>query len=390
MFEFLINKFIKDSNNTKDNEVRNSYGFFGGIIGITVNIILFIIKFSVGMIVSSVAISADAFNNLSDAGSSFVTILGFKLASKPADKEHPFGHGRIEYLSALIVAFMVMLVGFQFIKTSFDKIISPVPVAFEFVPFILLLVSIVLKIWLSRFNKYVGEKINSAALRAASMDALGDVFTTSCVAISFLAAKFISFPIDGYIGLAVALFIVYSGFNLIKDTIDPLLGEAPDPELVKSIQSMILSYDNILGTHDLVIHNYGPGKCMASIHAEIPSEISVVKIHEIIDKAEREISKELKIYLVIHIDPICQLEGETQDAYDEVQRIISQYNYIDSIHDFRVIGEGSIKNLVFDVLLNMSVKCPLKKRELADLISKQVKEKHPAYNCIITIDTNYI
>lgn len=390
MFEFLINKFIKDSNNTKDNEVRNSYGFFGGIIGITVNIILFIIKFSVGMIVSSVAISADAFNNLSDAGSSFVTILGFKLANKPADKEHPFGHGRIEYLSALIVAFMVMLVGFQFIKTSFDKIISPVPVAFEFVPFILLLVSIVLKIWLSRFNKYVGEKINSAALRAASMDALGDVFTTSCVAISFLAAKFISFPIDGYIGLAVALFIVYSGFNLIKDTIDPLLGEAPDPELVKSIQSMILSYDNILGTHDLVIHNYGPGKCMASIHAEIPSEISVVKIHEIIDKAEREISKELKIYLVIHIDPICQLEGETQDAYDEVQRIISQYNYIDSIHDFRVIGEGSIKNLVFDVLLNMSVKCPLKKRELADLISKQVKEKHPAYNCIITIDTNYI
>ena len=153
---------------------------------------------------------------------------------------------------------------------------------------------------------------------------------------------------------------------------------------------MILSYDNILGTHDLVIHNYGPGNCMASIHAEIPSEISVVKIHEIIDKAEREISKELKIYLVIHIDPICQLEGETQDAYDEVQRIISQYNYIDSIHDFRVIGEGSIKNLVFDVLLNMSVKCPLKNRELADLISKQVKEKHPAYNCIITIDTNYI
>lgn len=390
MFEFLISKFIKNSNNTKDNAVRNSYGFFGGIIGITVNIILFIIKFSVGIIVSSVAICADAFNNLSDAGSSFVTILGFKLASKPADKEHPFGHGRLEYLSALIVAFMVMLVGFQFIKTSFNKIISPVPVTFEFIPFILLLISIFLKIWLSRFNKYVGEKINSAALKAASIDALGDVFTTSCVAVSFLAAKFIPFPIDGYIGMAVALFIVYSGFNLIKDTIDPLLGEAPDPELVKSIQSMILSYDNILGTHDLVIHNYGPGKCMASIHAEIPSEISVVKIHEIIDKAEREISKELKIYLVIHIDPICHLEGETQDAYDEVQRIISQYDYIDSVHDFRVIGEGSIKNLVFDVLLNMSVKCPLKKKELADLISKQVQEKHPAYNCIITIDTNYV
>ncbi|NRZ22977.1 cation diffusion facilitator family transporter [Clostridium beijerinckii] len=227
-FELIVNKFVKDNSNVKDDTVRNSYGVLGGIIGIVVNIILFIIKLSVGVIVSSIAIMADAFNNLSDAASSLITILGFKLSNKPADREHPFGHGRIEYLSALIVAFMVMLVGLQFIKSSFERIVNPSPVAFELVSFILLIVSIFFKIWLSKFNKFIGEKINSSALKAASTDALGDVFTTTCVAISFLASKFTSFPIDGYIGMFVALFIVYAGFNLVKDTINPLLGEAPE------------------------------------------------------------------------------------------------------------------------------------------------------------------
>ena len=207
-FELLINKFIKDKNNIKNDKVRNSYGLLGGIVGILVNVLLFIIKLSVGVIVSSIAITADAFNNLSDAASSLITILGFKLSSMPADKEHPFGHGRLEYLSALIVAFMVMLVGLQFIKTSFNKIVNPEPVIFDFIPFILLFVSIFLKLWLSKFNKYVGDKINSSALKAASVDALGDVFTTSCVVLSFLASKFTTLPIDGYVGLAVAIFIV--------------------------------------------------------------------------------------------------------------------------------------------------------------------------------------
>ena len=216
--QFLVNKFIKDHDNIHDIKVRNSYGFLGGIIGILVNLVLFTIKLSVGLITSSISITADAFNNLSDAASSIITILGFKLSSMPADKEHPFGHGRIEYISALIVAFMVMLVGVQFIKSSFQKIINPDIVVFELIPFILLLVSILLKVWLSRFNKHIGNTINSSALKAASVDALGDVFTSSCVAISFLAAKFTSIPIDGYMGMGVALFIVYSGFKLIKET----------------------------------------------------------------------------------------------------------------------------------------------------------------------------
>ncbi|NMF04247.1 cation diffusion facilitator family transporter [Clostridium beijerinckii] len=389
LFELIVNKFIKDNSNVKDDKVRNSYGMLGGIIGIIVNIILFIIKLSVGLIVSSIAIMADAFNNLSDAASSLITILGFKLSNKPADREHPFGHGRIEYLSALIVAFMVMVVGLQFIKSSFERIVNPSPVIFELVSFILLIVSIFFKIWLSRFNKFVGEKINSSALKASSADALGDVFTTTCVAISFLASKFTSFPIDGYIGMFVALFIVYAGFNLVKDTINPLLGEAPDPELVESIEKMVLSYDNILGSHDLIVHNYGPGKCMASIHAEIPGNINVVDIHEVIDKAEREISKALKIYLVIHIDPICIIEGEVKEAYDEILSIIEKYDYIESIHDFRVVGEGDIKNLIFDVVIEPSKKLSITDTELINIISEGVKKYHPSYNCVITIDKHY-
>ncbi|MEW9989669.1 cation diffusion facilitator family transporter [Clostridium butyricum] len=387
--QFLVNKFIKDHDNTHDIKVRNSYGFLGGIIGILVNVVLFTIKLSVGLITSSISITADAFNNLSDAASSIITILGFKLSSMPADKEHPFGHGRIEYISALIVAFMVMLVGVQFIKSSFQKIINPDIVVFELIPFILLLVSILLKVWLSRFNKHIGDTINSSALKAASVDALGDVFTSSCVAISFLAAKFTSIPIDGYMGMGVALFIVYSGFNLVKETLNPLLGEAPDPELVNAINEKVMSYDNILGTHDLIIHNYGPGRCMCSIHAEIPSDISLVKIHEIIDKAERDISNELNIYLVIHIDPICIIEGEVKEIYDYIQDYLNNFEYVDSIHDFRVIGEGEYKNIIFDVVIDTSKKISLSDGEIKSNINDHVQKVHPDYRTLITVDKHY-
>lgn len=388
--KFLVTKFIKDSDNTTDDKVRNSYGILGGIVGIIINFLLFLIKISVGLLSSSIAIIADAFNNLSDAASSVITIVGFKMASKPADKEHPFGHGRIEYISALIVAFMVMLVGLQFIKSSITRIISPEPVNFEIIPFVLLLISIGLKFWLSGFNKFIGNKINSSALKAASIDALGDVFTSITVSISFLASKFTSIPIDGFIGLIVAGFIVYSGFSLIKETLNPLLGEAPDPELVKDINKMVLSYEHITGVHDLIIHNYGPGKCMASIHAEIPANIDIMKIHEVIDKAEREISKKLKIYLVIHMDPICVIEGEVKKAHDEILKLIDEYDYIDSIHDFRIVGEGSYKNLIFDLVLNNSLKISFNDDDIINAVSSRVKLIHPEYNCIITLDKHYL
>ena len=385
--EILTRKLVKNYKDIENEKTRNSYIYVGGLVGIVCNLILTVVKITVGIISGSVSILADGFNNLSDMASSLITMIGMKLANRPADKEHPFGHGRIEYLSALVVAFMVMLVGVQFIKTSVERIIHPVAVVFEILPFILLIISLLIKFWLSRFNKFVGEKINSSALKAASVDALGDVFTSSCVIISFLAAKFTTFPIDGYMGVVVSLFILYAGFSLVKDTISPLLGEVPDEELVKSIKQGVLSYENIIGVHDLIIHNYGVGKCMASIHAEIPSNVDLITIHEIIDTAEREISKKLNIYLVIHMDPMCIHDEKVNGIKKEVQDILLKYESIKSMHDFR-ITEGNDKiNIIFDVEVDAyDINTKEKENKLRSDIQKDIKNLDSLYNCVITID----
>lgn len=389
--KFLVNTFVKNNENIKDPKVRNNYGNLGGIVGIIINFMLFLIKFFVGMFVGSIAISADAFNNLSDAGSSVITIIGFKMANKPADAEHPFGHGRIEYLSALIVAFLVMLVGVQFIKSSIERIFNPTVVTFELVPFILLLISIGFKVWLSTFNKYIGNKINSSALKAAAADSLGDVFTSSTVVISFLISKFTTFPIDGYIGVFVALAILYAGFGLVKETLNPLLGEAPDPELVNDICEKVLSYPLISGVHDLIVHNYGPGRIIASLHAEIPSDIDIMEIHNTIDIAEREVSRDLNIHLVIHMDPICVITDEIKEAWDCVEKILRRYPEIKSMHDFRIVGEGDYKNLIFDIVVSPSSSKNSKKQDkMLEDIKNSIREEHPQYNCVITLDYDYM
>ncbi|MGL6104972.1 cation diffusion facilitator family transporter [Romboutsia sp.] len=388
--EILVKTFIKDKENIQKEYVRNKYGYLAGVVGIVLNLFLFIVKISVGVLTSSIAVTADAFNNLSDMASSVVTIIGFKLASIPPDKEHPFGHGRLEYISALVVAFMVMIVGVQFIKSSIERILNPVPIKFEIIPLILLIASILVKAWLSRFNKYVGEKIDSSALKAAALDALGDVFTSSCVVISFFAAKFTNLPIDGYVGIVVSLAILYAGYSLVKETISPLLGEAPDPELVKAINQGVLSYENVNGVHDLIIHNYGVGKCIASIHAEIPADIDIMTIHDIIDTAEREISEKLKIHLVIHMDPICIENEEIATAREEVEKIIKYNPVIKSMHDFRIIGHGEHKNLIFDVVVdNEKLTKIMSEEDLKENIEKCIKDVHPEYNCVITIDREY-
>ena len=384
---FLVEKFIKNGENVQREDVRNNYGYLAGIVGIFINLLLFIVKISVGLLTSSIAVTADAFNNFSDMASSVITIVGFKLASIPPDKEHPFGHGRLEYISALIVAFMVMLVGVQFIKSSIERILNPMPIKFQFVPFFLLTISIFAKFWLSRFNKFIGTKINSSALKAASVDALGDVFTSSCVVISFLAAKFTTLPIDGYIGVLVSLAILYAGFSLVKETISPLLGEAPDPELISAINKHVLSYKHITGVHDLIVHNYGVGRCIASIHAEIPASIDIMTIHDVIDEAEREISRDLKVHLVIHMDPICIETEEVSTAREEVEKIIESHSSIKSMHDFRVVGSGDSKNLVFDIVVFHESTMPDEK--LKEYITKSIKGIHPNYNCIITVDRDY-
>lgn len=387
----LIKKFIKNYSDTKSKKVRERYGYLGGIVGGLVNLILFGIKFTVGITVNSIAVTADAFNNLSDVGSSVVTIFGFKLSSKPADKEHPFGHGRIEYISGLVVAFLVLLVGFEFVQSSFDRIKNPTTVEFSFVPFILLLVSILFKIRLSRFYKNVGERINSSALKASGVDALSDVISSATVAFSLLISRFTTLPIDGYIGMVVSAVILYAGYNLIKDTLNPLLGSPPDEELVESIEKMLLDYEHIGGVHDLIVHNYGPGRIIASIHAEVPLDISVVKIHEIIDRAEKEISAELDIYLVIHMDPITTNDKEILAAKDDLTEALKAVNVVKSFHDFRVVGEGENKNLIFDVVVGSEH--ILKKDEEIKLqkeIDFQLKKVHPNYNAIITVDKDYL
>ena len=384
---FLIKRFVKNYDNVSDVKVRGSYANLAGIVGIITNLMLFIIKLSVGLFSNSISILADAFNNLSDAASSIITIIGFKMSNKPADAEHPFGHGRIEYITAMIVSFMVMLVGLQFVKTSFQKIINPTPVTFELLPFILLLISIGFKFWLSKFNKSIGNKINSSTLKATATDAMGDVFTSTTVVISFLISKFTTLPIDGYIGIIVALAIVYSGFSLIKETLSPLLGEPPDPALVSDITDMVMSYDNITGIHDLIVHNYGPGRIMASIHAEIPSNIDIMEIHHIIDTAEREISKKLNIYLVIHMDPICVDTDEIIEARNMVQDVLSKYEEVKSFHDFRVVGDHDKKNLIFDI--EVCPKCLANESSSSQLLSnieKDIKKKSPEYRCVITVD----
>jgi cation diffusion facilitator family transporter len=388
--KLLVNTFIKDKNNTKDEKTRTSYGLLAGIVGIIINIILFIVKFTVGIVSNSIAVTADAFNNLSDSASSLITIIGFKFSNKPADEEHPFGHGRIEYISAMIVAFMVMLVGFQFVKASFDKIINPQAVNFELIPFILIVLSILTKIWISKFNSYIGKAINSSALKASSLDALGDVVTSSTVALSLLMSRWTSFPIDGYIGILVALFILYSGYKLVKETLNPLLGEAPDGELVNEIKQKVLTYEYISGTHDLIIHNYGPGRCMASIHAEVPADINIVKMHDIIDRAEKEISSALNIYLVIHMDPINVNDDDILLTQNQILNILTKFPIFKSLHDFRVVGEDSHKNLIFDIVVNSSQKLTKQDEEsLKQNICSEVKNSYPFYNCIITIDKDF-
>lgn len=386
----LIKMFIKNPNKLEDETVRTSYGYMASIVGVIANIILFVVKLMIGLITASIAITADAFNNLSDAISSVITIVGFKFAAMPADKEHPYGHGRFEYIAALIVAFIVMIVGFEFARTSFERIIHPSPVKFALIPFILLIVTIFIKIWLSIFNKTIGKKINSAALKATALDALGDVFASTCVAISLLLAKFTSFPIDGYVGVAISLFIIYAGISLIKETINPLIGEAPDPEFVKKIEEKILSYKYISSVHDLIIHNYGVGKSMASIHVEFPSDVDILEMHNIIDEAEREMSEHYNLYLTIHMDPIYLAKGQHAIVKSEIEKMVEYNPIIKSMHDFRIIECSDRTDLRFDIVVNGNKsKNVMTDEELISFIKTEIESKYPTYKIIITIDKEF-
>ena len=352
MSEYLLNLVTEGNEDYTDGKVRSQIGYFSGIVGLVINLLLSIVKLIIGLMASSIAVTADAFNNLSDAASSVMTMVGFKLSSAPPDKEHPYGHGRIEYLTALMIAVMVMLVGFQFIKSSISRIINPQPVNFQWIPFMFLVMSIVSKIWLSAFNKKLGDKISSAALKATAADAMGDVFTTFVVALSLLLSLVTSYPIDGYIGVLVSILILYSGFSLVRETISPLIGEAPDKELIDAINKGVLSYDHILGVHDLIVHNYGPGRMMATIDAEVPDTMDIVTIHDVIDQAERELSEKYNLHLVIHMDPVGTQTKEIRRVGKVIHQTIQDYNLIKSVHDLNIVEANGCKMVIFHLVVD--------------------------------------
>lgn len=385
MTKFIIKHFIPDYENVKNNIVRERYGVVSGIVGIICNIFLFLVKLSIGFITSSISIAADAVNNLSDALSSVISLLGFKLANKAPDEAHPFGYGRTEYLAGLLVAFFIGVVGLEFAKSSVNRIINPEPVLFSPVLLLILAISILVKLWLGIFNKELGNRINSTVLLATMQDSINDVITTSVVVVGMIASRFTSLPVDGYIGLIVALFILYSGVGIAKDTLSPLIGQAADPDIAKNIENIVLGFNSVVGVHDLIIHNYGAGKSLASIHAEVPDTANFVQIHEVIDEAEKAVWKQTGVFLVIHMDPVA-IDNE---HVNELKKItLSVLNEIDdrlTMHDFRIVdGERNI-NLIFDVVAPFDYQ-KLKAEELIKNIRSGIKKHDKRYNAIITLD----
>ena len=388
MTEFLVNKFIKDSANIESTEVRTRYGMLASVVGIFCNVLLFSVKLAIGLILSSLAVTADAFNNLSDAAFSIISFVGVKMAGKPADAEHPFGHGRIEYIAALIVSFLVIEVGFTFFKSSISKIMHPEEITFDPVPFIILILSILVKLWMAFFNNKLGKRIDSKVMLATAADSLGDVITTSATVISIVICHFTSINVDAIAGLIVSGIVIWSGVSIAKDTLEPLIGQRVPSELYQKITDMVESYEGIVGAHDLIVHNYGPNRSMATIHAEVPNDVSIEASHEIIDRIERDAKKELNILLVIHMDPVEMRDEEVLELRDKTSHIVHALDPELHFHDFRVLKENEQKNLIFDLVVPDSYTEKDANRVMHQLIAL-LHEMEKNVDCIITLDRSF-
>lgn len=365
---------------------RKKAGFLAGFLGVAANLILFIIKIIIGTVTASVSVVADAFNNLSDMGSSLVTIVGFKMADMPADEEHPFGHGRVEYISAFIVSLLILLAGFELIKSSFEKIITPVQTNFSIVMIIVLILTIPIKLILAKVNGELGKVIGSAAVEAASADSRNDVLVTSATIVSALLSKYFGFyAVDGYIGFMVALFIMYSGFSFAKETLEPLLGQQPDKEMVKKIQGLILDSKEVCGIHDLIVHNYGPDKFIASAHAEVAVDADILRVHDEIDLIERRIMEEMGVLMTIHIDPISTDNEVVNSLRKMVLKIIEEIDENLKIHDFRIVSGDTHTNLIFDIVVPHKFK--MADKEIKAAIDSRLED---GYFTVIVFDRSYI
>lgn len=387
MINQLMKWFIKDYQEVNRPIVRMRYGKLAGFVGIISNLLLFILKILIGTLFSSISITADAVNNLSDAGSSVITLVGFKISSKPADEKHPYGHARAEYITGFIVSVIILLLGLELVKSSYQKIINPDPINFSYLTVVVLIIAILAKLWQSIFNRTLGNRISSTALVATSMDSMNDVMTTASVLLAAVFAKLTGIQIDGYMGVAVALFIIYSGLKLITVTLNPLLGLAPDIDLVYALEKRILSYEGVLGIHDLVVHSYGPDKSYASVHVEVPAHQDLLESHDLIDTIEREICVESNIHLVIHMDPIVTDDETTNTLRQQVREIVTGIDPALSMHDFRVVMGKTHSNLIFDVVVPAAYKTS--DVELRETIQQEILKNYPTYHSVITLDRKY-
>ena len=388
MRKLLIKTFIKNYEDVKNPKVRESYGKLAGVVGIISNLLLCILKLVVGFVFSSIAIIADGVNNLADASSSVITLVGFKLASMPGDIEHPYGHARIEYLTGLFISILIILLGFKLLTSSFDKVMEPDPLQFSFVTILVLMFAILVKIWQTIFNIKIGQDINSSALKATGTDSRNDVIATSAVLLGLILGKLTGIQFDGYMGCFVALFIIYSGIGLIKETSSPLLGKAPDPELVEEIETRIVSQDGVFGIHDLVVHDYGPGRIFASVHIEVDAYGDLIQSHDMIDNIERSISEDLKIHLVAHMDPLETQDPLTLELNDRIHAIIEVLDGVVGMHDLRVVAGYTHSNIIFDLVL--SPECKMRECDISNTIKEGLGKMGKEFFFVITFDKSYV
>ena len=387
MIELLAKWFIPHRDSMENGALRRAYGTLCGAVGIGLNILLFMGKFFAGQLSGSIAVTADAFNNLSDAGSSAVTLLGFRLAGKKPDTDHPFGHGRIEYISGLIVAGLILLMGVELAKSSFDKILHPEEVTFSALAVVILAVSVAVKLYMWFYNRRIGGKLRSAAMEATAMDSLSDAAATFAVLLATLIGKWTGLAVEGYVGLLVALFILFSAYKAAKETLSPLLGQAPDPELVQRIRDIVAEHDTVVGIHDLVIHDYGPGRQMVSLHAEVPASGDILELHDVIDNIERELHEKLHVQAVIHMDPIVTDNAEVDALRRQVAELARQVEPRMTVHDLRVVRGTTHTNLVFDAVLPLDA--AITPAEAARRIREKVSELDGDYYAVVTVEHSF-
>ena len=388
MFKLIVKLFVKDYKNHKNPVVREKYGLLSSIVGIIVNIILSLSKLVIGSLTSSISITADAINNLSDAGSCIVTLVGFKMAGMKPDKEHPFGHGRIEYIAALIVGFIVELMGFELIKSSVEKIKNPEELTFSIPAVIVLLISIFGKLWLALFNRYLGKTISSPALSAVVTDSLSDICATAFTLLALILSRYTSLPLDGFFGIIVALFIMYSGYGILKETIGIILGVPPSGELVDKIVELIKSHDSVIDIHDLVIHSYGENRLFGSVHVEVPADFDILEAHDNMDHIEKEILEKFGINMVVHLDPLVVNDERIKVLKDLTYGTIKNFDERLSLHDFRVVEGPTHTNFIFDLVIPFDYK--LSAEELKEKIAELMKEHNKNYFVVITVEYSYV